>query len=189
MRSDEIRETYLSFFEERGHLRVPSSSLVPAAEDTSTLLTVAGMQPFKPYFRGEKPPAPRICDVQRCFRTPDIEEVGKTRRHLTFFEMLGNWSFGDYFKEESIAWGWELSLEGFGFDPERIWATVFEGDERARARPRHRGDRALEGDRGPGGADRAAADQGELLAGGANRPVWAVLGDVHRPRPGVRLRR
>ncbi len=129
MRSDEIRETYLSFFEERGHLRVPSSSLVPAAEDTSTLLTVAGMQPFKPYFRGEKPPAPRICDVQRCFRTPDIEEVGKTRRHLTFFEMLGNWSFGDYFKEESIAWGWELSLEGFGFDPERIWATVFEGDD------------------------------------------------------------
>ncbi len=129
MRSDEIRETYLSFFEERGHLRVPSASLVPAAEDTSTLLTVAGMQPFKPYFRGEKPPAPRICDAQRCFRTPDIEEVGKTRRHLTFFEMLGNWSFGDYFKEESIAWGWELSLEGFGFDPERIWVTVFEGDE------------------------------------------------------------
>jgi alanyl-tRNA synthetase len=129
MTSDEIRETFLSFFEERGHLRVPSSSLVPAPEDTSTLLTVAGMQPFKPYFRGEKPPSPRICDVQRCFRTPDIEEVGKTRRHLTFFEMLGNWSFGDYFKEESIAWGWELSLEGFGFDPERVWATVFEGDE------------------------------------------------------------
>ena len=129
MTSDEIRETYLSFFEERGHLRVPSASLVPGPEDTSTLLTVAGMQPFKPYFRGEKPPSPRICDVQRCFRTPDIEEVGKTRRHLTFFEMLGNWSFGDYFKRESIEWGWELSLEGFGFDPERIWATVFEGDE------------------------------------------------------------
>lgn len=129
MRSDEIRETYLAFFEERGHLRVPSASLVPGPEDTSTLLTVAGMQPFKPYFRGEKPPAPRICDAQRCFRTPDIEEVGKTRRHLTFFEMLGNWSFGDYFKEESIAWGWELSREGFGFDAERIWVTVHEGDE------------------------------------------------------------
>jgi alanyl-tRNA synthetase len=127
--SDEIRETYLSFFEERGHLRVPSASLVPAPEDTSTLLTVAGMQPFKPYFLGETPPSPRVCDTQRCFRTPDIEEVGKTRRHLTFFEMLGNWSFGDYFKEESVAWGWELSIEGFGFDPERIWATVFEGDE------------------------------------------------------------
>src|SRR5215208_4756888 len=129
MTSDEIRETFLSFFEQREHLRVPSSSLVPAPDDTSTLLTVAGMQQFRPYFRGETPPAPRICDVQRCFRTPDIEEVGKTRRHLTFFEMLGNWSFGDYFKEESIAWGWEVSLEGFGFDPERIWVTVFEGDE------------------------------------------------------------
>jgi alanyl-tRNA synthetase len=128
MRSDEIRETYLSFFEDRGHLRMPSASLVPAPEDTSTLLTIAGMQPFKPYFRGEQPPSPRICSVQRCFRTPDIEEVGKTKRHLTFFEMLGNWSFGDYFKEQSIAWGWELSLD-FGFDPEMVWVTVFEGDE------------------------------------------------------------
>jgi alanyl-tRNA synthetase len=130
MRSDEIRERYLSFFTERGHLLEPSASLIPAPEDTSTLLTVAGMQPFKPYFRGQaQPPSSRICSAQRCFRTPDIEEVGKTKRHLTFFEMLGNWSFGDYFKEESIAWGWELSLDGFGFDPERIWVTVFEGDE------------------------------------------------------------
>ena len=109
---------------------MPSASLVPGPEDTSTLLTVAGMQPFKPIFRGiEQPPAPRVCDAQRCFRTPDIEEVGKTRRHLTFFEMLGNWSFGDYFKQQSIEWGWELSTEGFGFEPERIWATVFAGDD------------------------------------------------------------
>jgi alanyl-tRNA synthetase len=130
MKSSEIRETYLSFFEGKGHLRVPSASLVPSSDDTSTLLTVAGMQPFKPIFRGaEAPPAPRVTDVQRCFRTPDIEEVGNTRRHLTFFEMLGNWSFGDYFKRESTAWGWELSVEGFGFEPERIWATVFGGDE------------------------------------------------------------
>jgi alanyl-tRNA synthetase len=130
MRSSEIREKYLSFFEERGHLRLPSASLIPAPEDTSTLLTIAGMQPFKPYFRGDQdPPASRVCSAQRCFRTPDIEEVGKTKRHLTFFEMLGNWSFGDYFKEQSIAWGWELSVDGFGFDPERIWVTVFEGDE------------------------------------------------------------
>ncbi len=130
MRAKEIRDTYLSFFEERGHRIVPSASLVPAAHDPSVLLTTAGMQPFKPYFLGrETPPAPRLADVQKCFRTTDIEEVGKTARHLTFFEMLGNWSFGDYFKAESIPWGWELSTEGFGMDPERIWVTVFGGDE------------------------------------------------------------
>jgi alanyl-tRNA synthetase len=130
MKSSEIREAYLSFFEERGHLRRPSASLVPAPEDASTLLTVAGMQPLKPYFLGrEEPPARRLTTAQRCFRTPDIEEVGNTHRHLTFFEMLGNFSFGDYFKDEAIAFGWELSVEGFGFDPERIWVSVFAGDD------------------------------------------------------------
>ncbi len=130
MRSDEIRETFLSFFEQRGHRRVPSAPLVPASDDSSTLLTVAGMQPLKPYFQGrEAPPAPRLCSAQRCFRTPDIEEVGKTKRHLTFFEMLGNFSFGDYFKAESMGFGWELSTGGFGFDPELIWVTVFEGSD------------------------------------------------------------
>jgi alanyl-tRNA synthetase len=130
MKADEIRRTYLSFFEERGHRIVPSASLVPSFDDPSVLLTTAGMQPFKPYFRGdEEPPAPRVADVQRCFRTVDIDEVGNTARHLTFFEMLGNWSFGDYFKEQSIAWGWELSTQRFGFDPERIWVSVFAGDE------------------------------------------------------------
>jgi alanyl-tRNA synthetase len=130
MKAQEIRDTYLSFFAERGHKIVPSASLVPASHDPSVLLTTAGMQPFKPYFLGrEQPPAPRLADVQKCFRTTDITEVGNTARHMTFFEMLGNWSFGDYFKAESIPWGWELATEGFGMDPERIWVTVFGGDE------------------------------------------------------------
>lgn len=130
MSSTEIRDAYLSFFREREHLLEPSASLIPSTYDPSVLLTTAGMQPFKPYFLGrEEPPSKRICSVQRCFRTTDIEEVGNTARHCTFFEMLGNWSFGDYFKEETIPWGWELSIEGFGLDPEKIWVTVFEGDD------------------------------------------------------------
>jgi alanyl-tRNA synthetase len=134
--SDEIRETFLSYFEQRGHLRVPSASLVPPPEDTSTLLTIAGMQPFKPYFAGrEEPPSRRLTSSQRVFRTPDIENVGTTKRHLTFFEMLGNFSFGDYFKAEAMEYGWELSVTGFGFDPELIWVTVFEGDDELRLGP------------------------------------------------------
>ena len=130
MKAQQIRDTYLSFFAEREHKIVPSASLVPSVHDPTVLLTTAGMQPFKPYFLGrEKPPAPRLADVQKCFRTTDIEEVGNTARHMTFFEMLGNWSFGDYFKAESIPWGWQLATEGFGMDPERIWVTVFGGDE------------------------------------------------------------
>jgi alanyl-tRNA synthetase len=130
MKATEIRDTFLKFFAERGHEIVPSASLVPSVHDPSVLLTTAGMQPFKPHFLGRaEPPAPRLADVQKCFRTTDVEEVGNTARHLTFFEMLGNWSFGDYFKAESIPWGWELSTQGFGMDPERIWVTVFGGDE------------------------------------------------------------
>jgi alanyl-tRNA synthetase len=130
MTSDEIRERYLSFFEERGHLRVPSASLVPSAHDLSALFTVAGMHPLKPYFLGQqKPPAPRLTSCQKVFRTVDIDNVGNTARHLTFFEMLGNFSFGDYFKRDATAFAWELSREVFGFDEKDIWVTVFEGDE------------------------------------------------------------
>src|SRR4051794_25461262 len=130
MTSDEIRERFLSFFESRDHKRLPSASLVPAEHDPSVLLTTAGMHPLKPYFQGrERPPHHRLTSCQKCFRTPDIDVVGTTARHLTFFEMLGNFSMGDYFKEGAVEFAWELSLQGFGFDPERIWVTVFEGDE------------------------------------------------------------
>jgi alanyl-tRNA synthetase len=130
VRTDEIRETFLSFFEARDHRRLPSGSLVPSSYDPSVLLTTAGMHPLVPYFKGEeKPPHPRLTTCQKCFRTTDIENVGNTARHLTFFEMLGNFSIGDYFKQEAVEWAWELSLEGFGFKPEDIWISVFEGDE------------------------------------------------------------
>ena len=130
MTSDEIRERYLSFFEERGHTRVPSASLVPSAHDASALLTVAGMHPLKPYFLGlQTPPAPRLTSCQKVFRTVDIDNVGNTARHLTFFEMLGNFSFGDYFKRDAIGFAWELSREAFGFREQDIWVTVFEGDD------------------------------------------------------------
>jgi alanyl-tRNA synthetase len=131
VKAAEIRERYLAFFEARDHRRMASASLVPASYDPSVLLTTAGMQPFKPYFRGEQqPPARRLTSCQKCFRTTDVENVGLTARHLTFFEMLGNFSIGDYFKREAIAFAWELvtSSDGYGFDPELVWVTVFGGD-------------------------------------------------------------
>ena len=129
MTSDEIREQFQSFFEQRDHLRQPSASLIPRS-DPSTLLISAGMHPLKPYFTGrEQPPHIRLTTCQKCFRTPDIDEVGLTKRHLTFFEMLGNFSIGDYFKQGAVEMAWEFSLEQLGFDPERIWITIFEGDD------------------------------------------------------------
>ncbi|MEJ7824968.1 MAG: alanine--tRNA ligase [Solirubrobacteraceae bacterium] len=128
--TDEIRETFLGFFEADDHRRLPSASLVPSAYDPSVLLTTAGMHPLVPFFRGEEtPPHPRLTTVQKCFRTTDIENVGNTARHLTFFEMLGNFSIGDYFKQHAVEQAWKLSLEGFGFEAGDIWITVFEGDE------------------------------------------------------------
>jgi alanyl-tRNA synthetase len=130
MTSDEIRQRYLEFFESRDHKRLPSASLVPTAYDPSTLLISAGMHPLKPYFLGqEQAPSHRLTTCQKCFRTVDIDVVGSTFRHLTFFEMLGNFSIGDYFKKGAAEFAWELSTQGFGFEPEQIWATVFEGEE------------------------------------------------------------
>jgi alanyl-tRNA synthetase len=127
--TDEIRETFLAFFERHDHKRLPSASLVPSSYDPSVLLTTAGMHPLVPYFKGdEKPPYPRLASCQKCFRTTDIENVGNTARHLTFFEMLGNFSIGDYFKQDAVERAWELSLQVFGFEPEDIWISVFEGD-------------------------------------------------------------
>ena len=131
MNGHEIRERFLSFFEERGHTRVRSSSLV-AAPESGLLLTGAGMEQFIPYFLGQAgAPFPRATSVQKCFRANDIENVGHTDRHLTLFEMLGNFSFGDYFKAESCAWGLELVTEGYGIDPERLWTTVYQDDDEA----------------------------------------------------------
>ena len=130
MTADEIREAFLSFFEQNDHLRVPSASLVPPSYDPSVLLTTAGMQPFKPYFRGEEePPSKRLTSCQKCFRTVDIDVVGTTRRHLTLFEMLGNFSIGDYFKQGAVEHATEFSTNGLGLDFDRIWVTVFGGDE------------------------------------------------------------
>ena len=113
MTSDQIRETFLRFFEERDHRRLPSGSLVPADFDPSVLLTTAGMHPLKPYFLGQEPPPHhRLTTCQKCFRTTDIENVGNTTRHLTFFEMLGNFSIGDYFKQGAVEFAWELLARG-----------------------------------------------------------------------------
>ena len=128
---NELRELFLSFFESKGHLRLPSFSLVPQ-NDASILLINAGMTPMKPWFKGEEePPRKRVCTCQKCIRTGDIENVGKTARHGTYFEMLGNFSFGDYFKEEAIPWAWEFltSPRWVGLDPERLYPSVFRGNE------------------------------------------------------------
>src|ERR671914_475964 len=129
----ELREGFLSFFEERGHRRFPSWSLIPPPEDQSTLFVSAGMQPLKPYFSGAKePPAPRFTTVQKVLRAggkdTDLDEVGLTARHASTFEMLGNFSFGDYFKDGAIDLAWEFVTEHMGLEADRLWPTVFAGD-------------------------------------------------------------
>ena len=129
---NEIREKYLSFFESKGHLRLPSFSLVPK-DDPSLLLINAGMAPLKPYFKGEQvPPRKRVTTCQKCIRTPDIERVGKTARHGTYFEMLGNFSFGDYFKHEATAWAWEFITKVLEMPVDKLWVTIYEDDDEAR---------------------------------------------------------
>ncbi|HLN16714.1 MAG TPA: alanine--tRNA ligase [Acidimicrobiales bacterium] len=126
-----LRTAFTRFFAERGHTVVPSASLIP--HDPTVLFTIAGMVPFKPYFLGEETsPWPRATTVQKCFRTPDIDLVGTNTRHLTFFEMLGNFSFGDYFKELAIPYAWDLVTEVFGIEPDRLWVTVHETDDEAK---------------------------------------------------------
>ena len=130
---NELREMFLKFFESKNHLRLPSFSLIPQ-NDKSLLLINSGMAPMKPYFTGEvEPPRRRVCTCQKCIRTGDIENIGKTARHGTYFEMLGNFSFGDYFKEESLKWSWEFltSPEWVGLEPERMYPTVYENDDQA----------------------------------------------------------
>ena len=130
---NELREMFLRFFETKEHLRLPSFSLIPQ-DDASLLLINSGMAPMKPYFKGDKePPRHRICTCQKCIRTGDIENIGKTARHGTYFEMLGNFSFGDYFKHEAIAWSWEFltSPDWVGLDPERLYPSVYEKDDEA----------------------------------------------------------
>src|SRR4051812_25201713 len=129
----QLREGFQRYYEERGHLRVPSHSLIPPADDPSTLFIVAGMQQFKPYFLGvRQPPAKRVVSVQKVLRAggkdTDLEDVGRTDRHCSFFEMLGNFSFGDYFKDGAVEFAWEFVTQEMKLDPERLWATVHEGD-------------------------------------------------------------
>ena len=130
MDANGLRAAFTRYFADRGHTVVPSASLIP--HDPSVLFTIAGMVPFKPYFLGEEPaPWPRATSIQKCFRTPDIDIIGTDTYHCTFFEMLGNFSFGDYFKEEAIPMAWELLTDVFGLDGDRLWVTVHEGDDEA----------------------------------------------------------
>src|SRR3954464_8994625 len=134
MTADELRRAFLDFFAARGHTVVPSASLIP--HDATVLFTIAGMVPFIPYFTGEEPaPFPRAASVQKCVRAGgkhnDLDDIGRTNRHFSFFEMLGNWSFGDYFKAEAIPWAYEFYTGVLKVDPGRLWVTVHEDDDEA----------------------------------------------------------
>ncbi|MDX6361473.1 MAG: alanyl-tRNA synthetase [Streptomyces sp.] len=185
MESAEIRRRWLSFYEERGHTVVPSASLI--ADDPTLLLVPAGMVPFKPYFLGEvKPPWPRATSVQKCVRTPDIEDVGKTTRHGTFFEMCGNFSFGDYFKEGAIELAWDLVTRsqadgGWGLEESRLWPSILHGDPETIGVDRVAAGLPRRGQQLPGERDHRLLEvvaEGEVAAHLEERRVARCLADL-----------
>ncbi len=186
MTSHEIRETFLEYFSRRGHRVVKSSSLLPK-DDPTILFTNAGMNQFKTIFLGlETRSYKRAVSVQKCMRVSgkhnDLETVGRTAKHHTFFEMLGNFSFGDYFKKEAIAFAWELMTEVFRLDKDRLYATIYEDDEEAF--------RIWAGDIGiPAGQDLPLRQKGKLLVHGRDGSLRSLLGDPLRPRSRDRERR
>ena len=129
---NDLREKYLSFFESKGHTRMPSAPLIPPKDDTSLLLINSGMAPLKKFFLGQAtPPNTRVTTCQKCVRTEDIEHIGKTARHGTYFEMLGNFSFGDYFKHEATAWAWEFITKVLDLPVDKLWVTIYQDDDEA----------------------------------------------------------
>ena len=176
--ANQLRKQYLDFFAERGHAVIPSAPLIPE-NDPTVLFTTAGMHPLVPYLLGEPHPlGNRLVDVQKCLRTDDIDEVGDLT-HLTFFEMLGNWSLGDYFKRDALAWSWEFLTQVLGLEPERLSVSVFEGDADAARDDESAEDLALAGRSLR--ADPLFTQEGQLVGtGGQTGPCGPELGDVLR---------
>ena len=180
--ANELRRSFTGFFADRDHTVVPSASLIP--HDPTVLFTVAGMVPFKPYFTGdEAAPFKRATDVQKCARAGgkhnDLDDVGRTRRHTVFFEMMGNFSFGDYFKEKAIPWAWEYVTEHLGFDGDRLWITVHTSDDEAEEIWHDAVGVPIERIQRLGDAD-------NFWQMGDTGPCGPVLGAAHRPRRRVR---